>query len=228
MRTLLFGIALASLVSCVKTNAFKCDGDSAACGANGQCETDGFCSIPSDRCGTGGREYSDTAGELSGKCVGGDPQPDGPPDDGPDPDGPEPDGPQGACPGDYVALASGNEGNHKYKFFTTSDTWSNQHNQKCVVDGAYLAIPDSAAELQGLFVLAGSTTIWVGVTDGPGNGNEGTFKDVLQNPYDAATKVGAAVAANNQGKDCVKTTNGTTLTADGCDLTFVAVCECDE
>ena len=217
--------ATVGVVSCVKTNAFQCDGDNSACGAGGLCEADGFCSVASDRCG--GREYSDTAGDLAGKCIGGDPPTDGMSPDGLPPDGMPPDGPAVACAAGYTTITNG-QANHKYKLIATQDEWSNQHNLQCVTSGGYLAIPDSATELTAIATLAAAES-WVGVTDGPGNGQETMFNDVLNVAYDAMVRVGLTISANAQNKDCVTApAAGTALVADSCTQTFVAVCECDE
>lgn len=230
MRTLtaVLGIAMSSatLVSCVKTNAFKCDGDSAACGTGGQCEADGFCSIASDRCGAGGREYSDTAGDLSGTCVGGGPQPDGPQPDGPDTDAPPTDGPgdsSSACTG-YAAIAGGTSG-HLYMNVTTPDVWIDQQNNVCNTSGGYTAIPDDALELAAIFTASGATTrIWLGVSD---RLNEGTFLDTKNQPYTAITLTG-----NSNNNDCATTDTGAgSLDIRDCDgaqqLNLPTVCECE-
>jgi hypothetical protein len=51
--------------------AFQCTEDT-ACGASGRCEPNGLCSFPDSTCGSG-RRYGDAAGDLSGTCVGDEP-----------------------------------------------------------------------------------------------------------------------------------------------------------
>lgn len=214
--------ATTSLVSCVKTNAFKCDGDSTACSGTGaRCEADGFCSIESGNCPSG-HEYSDTAGDLAGQCVGGGPTPDGPQPDGPS-DGPPSDGPQDApvgCPGDFAAIAVGGQTGHKYKFISVTADWVSQHNTVCVGQGSYLAIPNDAGELAAIFGLALSADVWVGVSD---RTTEGSFLDVLNTAYTALPLNG-----NKVMDDCAQTANGTSLDVIGCSSSRVAVCECEE
>lgn len=213
-------IPLVFLASCVKTNAFQCDGDSSRCSGTGaRCEADGFCSIPSSTCASG-FQYSDTAGELSNTCVGGgDPMPDGPQPDG---DSQPPDGPGAGCEADYATITDGNP-NHKYKLVTTTDDWLAQQDS-CVAHGSYLAIPDDAAELAAVFALAGNAAIWVGISD---RLTEDNYREVLTNTTYTALPIDDS-GGNQQGQDCVGTTNGTTLPTDDCNVARVVVCECNE
>ncbi len=228
MRTLtwifLATAATTSLVSCVKTNAFRCDGDSSVCTGDGaRCETDGFCSVSSARCTTG-QEYSDTAGDLAGTCVGGEPTPDGPTPDGPQGDGPPSDGPPSGCNAGFVALAAGGNPNHKYKLITVAADWLTQQNTVCVTANSYLAIPDDAGELGGLFGLAVAADLWVGVSD---RITEGEYREVLNNTIYASLPISEG-GGNQNGQDCIATANGTTLDTEDCNGNRVAVCECEE
>lgn len=55
-------------VGCSNSETFNCQ-DDAGCGANGQCEGNGFCSFPDAECESG-RRYGDLAGAgLQGQCV---------------------------------------------------------------------------------------------------------------------------------------------------------------
>jgi hypothetical protein len=53
------------------------------CTAGATCEATGFCSLPDEDCGPGGRKYTDHSGDLSGTCVGGGLPIDAGPDVGP-------------------------------------------------------------------------------------------------------------------------------------------------
>jgi hypothetical protein len=111
MRGLLL-LAL-SLTACLRTTEFKCQ-SSSQCGAEGVCESTGYCSLPDDQCG---RRYSSSAGPFAGQCVGGggvDGGIDGPP--GIDS---SVDAPAGQCPAGYMTLGGAP---HKYKLVTTPAT----------------------------------------------------------------------------------------------------------
>jgi hypothetical protein len=228
MRTLTVLLATATtaatLVSCVKINAFKCGNDDSACGANGQCESDGLCSIPSDSCPTG-RQYSDTAGDLANQCVGGGPNPDGPIPDGPPPtDGEPPDTPPAGCTVGYDTITDGNP-NHKYMLVANAGTWVNQQNTVCNASGGYLAIPDDAAELAAIFVKGGSVLMWLAPND---RLNEGSVIDTKNQPY-----VALPITGNGNNDDCATTNDGTApLEFADCEaaqqLQLPTVCECEE
>jgi hypothetical protein len=235
MRTLTLLLATAAVaattatvVSCVKVNAFKCDGDDNACGANGQCEADGFCSVSSESCPSG-RQYSDTAGDLANQCVGGGDPTDGPLDpDGPPTDGPPPDVTNVGCVG-YDDLPAGGQPNHKYKFIATLDDHSAQNNAECATTGGYLAIPNDAAELAGLEMLANGADSWMGVKD---TANEGTFLDQLGELFAANCMMscvvnGISINGNKMNDDCAMMSNETTLDIKSCGENHAAICECE-
>ncbi len=218
MRWALSIIIGTASVSCVKTTAFTCDGDSSVCsGAGARCEADGFCSIPSSACASM-FEYSDTAGSLAGQCVGGDVQP-----DGPQPDGPEPDGPAGGCQAGYDTIANGTAG-HKYLLVATASPWTDQQDLVCATSGGYMAIPDDLTELGAIAIKGGSTRIWLGVTD---SATDGVFLDTKNLPYTALPLIG-----NSQADDCATTSNGLVLDVRDCagggQLDLPTVCECED
>jgi hypothetical protein len=207
-------VLVASLVSCVKTTAFQCEGDRSLCSGTGaRCEADGFCSIPAASCASG-FQYSDTAGDLAGTCVGGDPTPDGPTSDGPISDGPA------DCGADFAPLTGGNAG-HTYKVLASADGIAQQ--AACVTSGAYLAIPDDATELGAVVGLAGDVDIWIGVND---RTTEGEYREVLANTIYTALPIEDGTG-NQTNQDCVGSKDGTTLETDNCDGSRVAVCECN-
>ena len=214
MRILLLA---ACLVSCVKTTAFQCEGDSSRCSGTGaRCEADGFCSVPAANCSSG-FQYSDTAGDLAGTCVGGEPTP-----DGPTPDAPV-DTPTG-CDADFATLTNGNAG-HKYKLITVAGAWLAQQDTVCVTTHhGYLAVPDDAAELAALAGLACNVDLWVGVSD---RATEGDYREVLTNTVYTSLPIDDN-NGNQNAQDCVGSKGGTTLETDDCDVTRVVVCECNE
>lgn len=169
MRTLL--LLAISLTACLRTTEFKCE-MSSQCGAGGQCESTGYCSVPDDQCG---RRYSSSAGPLAGQCVGGSSI-----DGGIDSpmgmidaaiDAP---GSGGGCPSGYVTV-SGQA--HQYKVITAVGTWNTQMSGcSATAPTAYLAIPDNDVELAALDALPGvGASYWVGITD---SATEGTWKNV--------------------------------------------------
>lgn len=218
MRALIWILVTANLGACVKTNAFQCEGDNSRCTGDGaRCEADGFCSAPSAACASG-FQYSDTAGDLAGTCVGGQQTPDGPPSDTP------PDSPASGCNADFVTLTNGNPG-HKYKLITVADDWLAQQDTVCVaVNRGYLAIPDDAAELVALAGLAGAVDLWVGVND---RATEADYREVLTNTVYTSLPIDDG-NGNQNAQDCVGSKDGTTLETDACNETRVVVCECNE
>lgn len=218
MRVLISILVTASLGACVKTNAFQCEGDSSRCSGTGaRCEADGLCSTPSAACSSG-FQYSDTAGDLAGTCVGGEATPDGPTTDAP------PDNPTGGCNADFATLANGNAG-HKYKLITVADDWLAQQDTVCVANNnGYLAIPDDAAELAALAGLAGNVDLWVGISD---RAIEGDYREVLNNTAYTSLPIDDQ-NGNQNAQDCVGNKDGTTLETDDCDVARVVVCECNE
>lgn len=220
MRTwIVAALASSSLIACVKTNAFKCEGEDNRCSGTGaRCEADGFCSTPSSACASG-FQYSDTAGDLAGTCVGGDTPTDGPVDGTPDA---PPDSPTG-CNQDFAPITGGNA-NHKYKLIAVADDWVTQQGAVCATaNQGYLAVPDDATELGALFTLAGNVDIWVGVSD---RATEGTYLEVQNDTLYNSLPI--TENGNQMNKDCVGSLDGTTLETEGCNTTRVAVCECNE
>lgn len=217
MRTLIWLLVTANLGACVKSNAFQCEGDNSRCTGDGaRCEADGFCSAPSAACSSG-FQYSDTAGDLAGTCVGGEPTPDGPTSDAP------PDSPSGGCNADFATLTNGNPG-HKYKLITVADDWLAQQDTVCVAaNGGYLAIPDDAAELAALVGLAGNGNLWIGVSD---RATEGDYREVLNNTVYTSLPIDDG-NGNQNAQDCVGVKAGA-LETDDCNDTRIVVCECNE
>jgi hypothetical protein len=164
-----------SLAACLRTTEFKCQ-TSSQCGAGGQCETTGYCSLPDDQCG---RRYSPSAGSLAGQCVGGS-SIDGGIDSPGSIDAPiDGSGSNSNCPSGYVAV-SGQA--HMYKVITSAGVWSSQQSSCAATSpNAYLAIPDNAAELAALDALPGvGATYWVGITDSATEGTWLTVKNTAQ------------------------------------------------
>lgn len=213
MRTLL--VLLISTVACVKTNPFQCEGDNNRCSGEGaRCEADGLCSVPAAACSSG-FQYSDTAGELAGTCVGGtQPMPDG------NADGMS-DGPPAGCAADFATLTGGNAA-HVYKLLAADDGIAQQ--AACVTSGGYLAIPDDATELGALATLAGNAEIWIGVND---RATEGDYREVLTDTVYTSLPIEDGTG-NQNNQDCVGSKDGTTLETDDCDDARVVVCECNE
>lgn len=74
MRVAIAGAACCFAIACVKPDPYACaaDADCRAGGVDGFCEADGLCSIADSACGSG-RRYGDSAGDVAGECVGGNP-----------------------------------------------------------------------------------------------------------------------------------------------------------
>lgn len=237
MRALLVAgpifLAATSLAGCLKNNGFNCaeNGGTPSCSSpNALCEPEGFCSIPNASCASG-REFDSSAGSRAGECTSGGV----PTDDGVDmPVNGDADAPvdmqTGDCKTDvnYVEIVGGQTG-HKYKLITTKDRWVDQLNIACNPDGAYLAIPDDATELQAIFDTdqGNNGTMWLGVSD---RATEGTIVDSKGNAYNALALVG-----NGNNEDCATTADGVApLVLEKCGdgggsgtTSLIAVCECD-
>lgn len=68
MRIAIFLIFIALMsVSCLRDTEFRCLND-AQCGADGNCESIGYCSVPDEACPSG-RSFSVSAGALARKCT---------------------------------------------------------------------------------------------------------------------------------------------------------------
>lgn len=223
-------IAAALLASCVRTGSYEC-GSADQClrdGVQGRCEAVSFCSFPDPACASGAR-FGDYAGDYANRCVdevGEIPDarlPDGPPTaDAPMTDAPPSDTPMATCPAGYATLPGA--GPHLYKRAATSASWQT-HMTACATDGAnaYLAIPDTTAELGALLGLAGAD-VWVGISDGA---TEGTFQTVRGQ---IATFLPWAMNEpdNNGNQDCVGAETATgKLESLPCTTMQLAICECE-
>jgi len=221
MRALWLAIVVASGANtgCLRDTQFKC-ATSADCtgagGAAGTCETTGYCSFADTECADG-RRYGSFSGSYSNQCVGavamGDAGVDGPMDDAPT---------SSNCPAGYTTLPSA--GAHVYKLTSGAASWNTQRS-RCAADGAYLAIPDDAAELTAITTATGAARTWVGITD---SAAEDTFLTVNGDtppylPWDTANG-----EPNNGGEqDCVSALMASpNIASDRCGTSFPAVCEC--
>jgi hypothetical protein len=219
MRALLLFTMVLAAAGCLRTTEFKCATDS-ECGTNGACESTGYCSFVDQDCASG-RRYGDFSGTYSQKCVGDSMLP-----DGGMPDGGMSDTPQPSCPATYTTLP--NAGTHVYKLTVNAATWSTQR-ARCMDDGAYLAVPGDAAELQAITTAAAAARTWVGITDQVTEGTyvtvQGTTATFL--PWDTANGEPDNPGGMG-GEDCVSALMASQkLATDRCSLTFPAVCECE-
>jgi len=204
MRAAAFALAMAPL-ACLRSTSFSCDTND-QCGT-GVCQPTHFCSFADAACPSGQR-YGELSGSLAGECV-----------VGSDAGG---DGPATACKTDpaYQPLAGATA---TYKLLATAADWQTQ-STACMGDGAFLGVPDDAAELTAVSTLA-AADFWVGITDGT---TENTFLTVLGAtaaflPWDTAS----GQPDNQQNQDCVRAAPTTqTYFDDKCNVTHVAVCEC--
>lgn len=228
MRAAIILVAVLASTGCLRKTEFKCS-DSAACGAGGACEANGFCSFADGSCNSG-RRFGELSGEtFSGQCVGDgqtgiDGGTDGQPDGQTNP----------SCPAGYTMLAGISD--RSYRVITTPQTWSMQRDD-CADDatsGTYLAVPETQAELTALLVAADDPRIWVGV------------EDAGQDDQMFATVSGASYPTNNGlwaggepddtafsggaagGAECVAAEmNSERLSDERCSSAYVAVCECE-
>jgi hypothetical protein len=222
MRGLCAFAVAATLASCVKPGAFECASADQCVrdGVQGRCESVSYCSFPDEMCPSGQR-FGEHAGTLADRCVG---DTDGgvPPNDATDaPNDGMIDAPMAGCPGSYTTLAGAP---NRYRKLANAAPWQS-HESGCQTDGgpgAYLAIPNDAAELAAIASLAGVDT-WVGVSD---RGNEGAFQDVLGSTSTFLPWAGGE-PDNGGNQDCVSLRAATqqfeTLS---CNTQRIAVCEC--
>jgi len=225
MRTILLLLFVLTSAGCLRKTEFQCNDDS-ACGANGRCETTGYCSFVDPDCQSG-RRYDQSAGPLAGQCTGG-----GNPNDGridtPTNDGPMTDTPPAGCPSGYVTLTGG-EGNHVYKVLTVTQNWNTQEGLCQATSGSsHLAVPGEINELTALDTAAGAATNhWLGITDAA---NEGTYLSVFggTQTYLPWEPPAPDNAGGGQGEDCVESLNSATHTINDrrCNDKLAAVCEC--
>jgi hypothetical protein len=179
--------------------------ESAQCGADGACETNGFCSFPDSSCPSG-RKYGDQSGDAAGKCVG---QESGGIDsavvDTAMIDMPA------ACPMGYTAM-----GTSSYRFVTQQDDWLAAE-MDCENDGTgtHLAVAGDMAELTLLGNLA-QDNYWLGASD---RVTEATWLWVTGG-------AGPNLGMGN-GSDCARGNDAGNLSDQDCGGTEVYVCECD-
>ena len=211
---------LALGAGCLRNPDFKCLTD-AECGPSGVCELQvGFCSVPNAACVGTGRSYSDSAGQnLSNTCVPGDtPRPDA------GVDAPI-DMPPVGCPSDFMPV---NGSVHVYKKLPGSISWDSAANTagacRRISTSAYLAVPEDAAELANIGMVAGGTPFWVGVDDivvkgtfVTQTGMTATFLPWAMNEPDQS----------NPPKRCVEVLSTMEFATDRCGNGHIAVCECE-
>jgi hypothetical protein len=137
-------------------------------------------------------------------------------------DTPMTDTPMATCPAGYAALPGA--GTHLYKKAATSASWQT-HMTACATDGAnaYLAVPDTTAELAALVTHA-NADVWVGLTD---TATEGTFQTV-RGQIAMFLPWAASEPDNNGNQDCVgaQKSSGKLETLQ-CTTSHVAICECE-
>jgi hypothetical protein len=209
--SILIGALACSLgAGCLRQTEFRCTTNE-QCNPGGTCQSVGavgYCSFPDAECG---QRFGDLAGPYANQCVGeGDA------------------GIGGACPVEYTALPNDAANPHRYRRAPQSLSWDAQR-AFCAQTSpqAYLAVPDNATELAGLFMVAGNTPFWVGIDD---RATEGTYLQAAGGP---ATFLPWALgqpnnAGGGEGQDCVRAT-GTTISDDACTGTGAsapAACEC--
>lgn len=217
MRGLLAIAVIATLGGCLRQTEFKCTTDADCSASDGVCEATGYCSFADSACAMG-RRYGDFSGSYSKQCVGEQMMmPDGGGDS-------MLDGPAGGCPATYATLP--NAGSHVYKLTANAATWSTQRD-RCATDGAYLAIPDNAAELTAITTAAAAQRTWVGISDTMTEGTYETVKNMAATflPWDS----GAGEPNDSMGgQDCVSALMANPLIeTDKCSDTLPAVCECE-
>jgi Lectin C-type domain len=231
MRALLlfpFALSLALNTSCLRQTEFQCTAD-AQCGPTGSCQSVGasvgYCSFPDSECGL---RFGESAGPYANQCVGMQPGK----DDGGVTDGrpmPMIDAPPPAvCPANFVALPNDATNPNRYRKVPTANAnWDTQR-QACVglSAKAFLAVPNDATELTGLFMLAGNAPFWVGIDD---QATEGAYIQVTGGaaPFLPWATGQPDNAGGGQGEDCVLAT-GTTISDEKCGggSSYAAVCEC--
>jgi len=215
-------IVIAMMAGCLRQTEFRCE-TSSQCGTNGTCQMSiGYCSFPDAVCG---QRFGPQAGMYANKCVGETPIVDAGVDTPSMPgDGPGSDA-TNHCPSGYNTITNGTPG-HRYRLLT-ADNWTNQRDFCAATSQfAYLAIPDDAAEVGALDMLAGAAPdYWIGIDDLATSGTYLTVKGTAP-PY----LLWEPGQPNNgpPPADCVET-----VTADGkfsdekCGTSLPAVCECE-
>jgi hypothetical protein len=165
-----------------------------------------------------GRRYGDFSGSYSKQCVGDEMMADG------GIDGLGSDAPPAGCPATYATLP--NAGTHVYKLTANAGLWSTQRD-RCAADGAYLAIPDDAAELTAITTASAAQRTWVGISDTMTEGTYRTVKNVTATFLPWNTAAGEPDDTMG-GQDCVSALMANPLIqTDKCGDTLPAVCECE-
>lgn len=217
MRAVLVTAMIAS--GCIKAAAFECTSDLQCirAGAQGTCESVGFCSFPDATCANG-RRFGEVSGKYTQQCVG---------DVGEGADASIDSGiviPDGlGCPVGYATLAG--VPNRAYRRLGTLSSWQDQVTA-CQADGAnvYLAVPDDATELQAILTLA-STDVWVGIDD---VATENSFVTVRGGAATFLPWAAAQPDDSGGGSDCVLALSASATYDDKrCITGEVAVCECE-
>ena len=201
---------LVVVAGCLRSTSFPCASDP-ECGT-GTCESVGFCSFVDATC-MGGSRFGEHAGPYAGQCV-----VDPTADAGVDATDAPLDAPAG-CPSDYITVTGGQAG-HRYKPRAGNASWQ-VHRDACAGEGAYLAIPGAASELQALDALV-SGGFFVGISD---QATENTWLDVLGAPATFLPWSGGQPDDDSPGEDCVRSF-GTSYSDERCSRTAAAVCEC--
>ena len=192
------------LAGCLRGTSFTCERDDQCTGSPaGRCEANGYCSFPDESCASGSR-FGEHSGPLASQCVAEAPGIDA-----------------HTCPPAYVSFPG--FASHLYRLINTAATWSVQ-STACSSEGAYLAEPDSAAELNALRTLAGGNELWIGISD---RATEGTFLTTrLAAPAYLPWETGQPDDAPT-GADCVRSSATATYADDRCTTLRQAACECE-
>jgi hypothetical protein len=210
LRALACLLICATTTACLRKTEFHCTTD-ADCSGGGFCESNKFCSFTDTDC-SDGRRYGDFAGSLSNQCVGST-------TDAGMVDSPG-DGSASGCPNSYGTISGG--GTHLYRQVVAAQ-WASQR-VRCEAEGAYLAVPDDMAEIQGIVGLGAAPLTWIGIHD---QTTEGMFETVRGGA--ASFLPWLTGEPNNQGEqDCVSAIMSSgQIQTDRCTESFVAVCECE-
>ena len=223
MRALLAILLALGSAGCLRQTAFSCE-TAAQCGGGNTCEPEGYCSRPDATCTESGRRFHESAGTYANRCVGSTSGDDG------GIDGPVDarfDAPPGSCPSGYVPLP--NAGPHMYKLLVAATSWQSQRDACRATDPtrAYLAIPDSLAEMQALSAASTAALFWVGIHDMTTEGTFVTVKNATPAFLDWAPGQ-PDNAAGGDGEDCVAGLSTTSkLQDDRCNRQYRALCECE-
>lgn len=198
------------LAGCLPSSEYRCDDDN-DCGAGGQCQPTGFCSFADSTCSDPMQRYGEGAGSLSNDCVGAG-------------------NTASNCPATYMLVADATPG-HRYRRVNDKRTWL-EHASDCGDDSStarvYLAVPNTATELEYIGQAMGNNKVWVGISD---RVTEGVFVEATPEAAVATFlpwKQGAPDTNGNNDKDCVLAESESELVDDSCDADYFAVCECEE